>query len=300
MTAHRFELLPSRAPAEVRHVYSVDVEEYFQVNAFEPYLRREDWPQYPTRLAESVNRLLDLLARHGTTGTFFVLGWIARQHPQVVRRIAAAGHEIASHGFWHRRLGGLSPREFREDVRDAKAALEDLAARPVTGFRAPSFSLVRSTAWAVEVLLEEGHRYDSSRFPIRFRDYGSPEVPRQPHLVHTPSGSLLELPLATLRWMGMTLPAAGGAYLRQLPYAVVGRGFAEWTRRGIPAMFYIHPWEIDEAQPRLPVPLLPTLRHYRGLERSMPRMERLLSSHRFDTAQQVFPLARPAARQGEE
>lgn len=279
----------ARTAGPVVHHFSVDVEEYFQVNAFEPYVARERWHEMPARLEASVDAILALLDRRGATGTFFTLGWVARHRPQVVRAIAAAGHEIASHGFWHQRVVTLTPAEFRADVRDARAALEDVAGAPVTGYRAPSFSIIPGCEWAFEVLLEEGHQYDSSRFPIRRAGYGSPGTPRDPYVIDTPSGLLLELPLATATFLDRLVPAAGGGYLRQFPFGVIRRAFREAAARRAPGMFYIHPWEVDPGQPRLPVPMVTRVRHYRGLARTLPLMDRLLAEFPFRSVRETYP-----------
>ncbi len=279
-------LLPPQVGAP--HLFTVDVEDYFQVVAFEGRVRREDWDRYPSRVEANTDRLLELLQRRKVLGTFFTLGWIAERFPALVRRIAEQGHEVASHGQWHRRVSRLTPPEFRLEVRESKARLEEASGQPCLGFRAPSFSIVPGCEWAFDVLLEEGYRYDSSLFPIRRPDYGYPASPDGPYLMHRPAGTLLELPLATTRVAGMRLPAAGGAYLRQLPVAVVRRAFAYWGNRGISAMFYIHPWEYDAEQPRLPCGWLTRQRHYRNLGLTWPRMERLLDEFRFTSVRERF------------
>jgi polysaccharide deacetylase family protein (PEP-CTERM system associated) len=279
------------------HLFTVDVEEYFQVSAFDKLVSRGAWGQYPGRLDRSVELLLELLGRRGAFGTFFTLGWVAERYPALVRRIADAGHEIASHSFWHRRVTTLTRDEFREDVRSSKQALETASGRAVLGFRAPSFSIRPGGEWAFDVLLAEGYRYDSSVFPIRRPDYGYPGAPTTPYLVERAAGVLLEVPLATTRVAGLRLPAAGGAYLRQLPYGLTRRAFAEHERRGDPATFYVHPWELDPEQPRLAVPWLTRLRHYRGLDRMQARVERLLGEFAFTSVARRFGLdpAKPDA-----
>jgi polysaccharide deacetylase family protein (PEP-CTERM system associated) len=270
------------------HIFSADIEEYFQVSAFEPYVSRASWDARPSRVERSTDRLLDLLDRHGSTGTFFTLGWVARHHPHVVRRIVGAGHELASHGFWHRRIWSQSPSEFRDDIRDAKAALEDASGTAVTGYRAPTFSMTPRTAWAWDILIEEGYRYDSSIFPVRRPGYGFPGAPPYPHLIRRPAGELLELPIATLSVAGVRVPAGGGGYLRQLPFQLIHRAFRKLSTAGSPGMFYIHPWELDPEQPRIPCPWLTSVRHYRGLERTVPRLERLLSTFKFTSVARRF------------
>ena len=281
MTAASVSARPADPVRAEAHLFTVDVEEYFHVNAFEPFVSRDRWDTYPSRVDRATDEILELLARHGASGTFFTLGWLARTRPALVRRIADAGHEIASHGFWHRRVPTLAPELFRADVRDAKAALEDVCGQPVLGFRAPSFSIVPGYEWAFDVLLEEGYEYDSSRFPIRRPGYGSPNTPRSPYLIRRAAGTLLELPLATARVLGTLLPAAGGGYLRQFPFPLIRRAFREATAAGVPAVFYVHPWEVDPGQPRMPVPPLVRVRHYRGLRRTLALMDRLLSEFAF-------------------
>jgi polysaccharide deacetylase family protein (PEP-CTERM system associated) len=268
-------------PGSVEHFFTVDVEEYFQVSAFDAAVARADWYTLPSRLARNVDCLLDLLARHNTFGTFFVLGWLVERSPDVVRAIASAGHEIASHGWWHRRVTALTPDEFRSEARSSKAALEDVTGEPVLGFRAPNFSIVPGREWAFDVLVEEGYRYDSSLFPVRRPGYGYPHAVPQPHSIRCLAGELVEFPLATAVWKGLRLPAAGGAYLRQLPYALTRAAFRQHTSRSVPGTFYIHSWEFDPDQPRMSVPWLTRLRHYRGLSGTLSRLERLLSEFRF-------------------
>lgn len=263
------------------HIFTVDVEEYFQVHAFQDHVSPDDWETLPSRVEHCVNEILDLLAAHETEGTFFILGWIADKHPDLVRQIHSAGHEIASHGWSHRRLTELAPEQVREELRSSKKRLEDLTGAEVVGFRAPGFSLTPGLEWVFDLLLEEGFAYDSSLFPIRRPAYGYPGVPPQPHLISREAGTLLELPLSTLSWQGMRLPAAGGGYFRQMPYEITRRALRQSASRGVPAVFYLHPWEIDPHQPRLGVPLLSKVRHYGGLARVRVRLERLLSEFTF-------------------
>lgn len=268
-------------PNATPHFFTVDVEEHFHVSAFDGIVDRATWDGRESRVERNVDLLLDLLARHDTLGTFFTVGWVARKHPALVRRIADRGHEVASHTYWHRKVSATTPEEFRQDIRECKAVLEDVTGRPVHGFRAPSFSIRPGDEWAFDVLLEEGHRYDSSLFPIRRPDYGYPSAPIVPHLIQRASGALLELPLATTRFYRTRIPAAGGGYLRHFPFALIRRAFREHSARNQPGMFYIHPWEIDPGQPRIAAPWLTRVRHYRNLSRSLPRLERLLGEFRF-------------------
>jgi polysaccharide deacetylase family protein (PEP-CTERM system associated) len=276
------------------HHFTVDVEEYFHVSAFEPYVERRRWERFESRVDHSVDRLLDLLAEHGARGTFFVLGWLAERRPALVRRIAAAGHEIASHGADHRRVTHQTPDEVRASVRRSKHVLEDITGVPVRGFRAPSFSIVPGREWALDVLLEEGYVYDSSLFPVRRRGYGYPGGERDPHWIERPGGRLGQVPPATLRLAGVNLPASGGAYFRLFPYPIIQAAFRQAEARGVPGTFYLHPWELDPEQPRLAVPWWTRVRHYGGIRHAEERLHRLLSDFRFQPIADTLALS-PAA-----
>lgn len=265
----------------VRHHFTVDVEEHFQVLALAPYAPRERWGSYESRVARNVDRLLELLARRSATGTFFTLGWVAERQPAMIKAIAAAGHEVASHGYDHRRVTELSPEEFRVQARHTKAIVEDLTGQPCLGYRAPNYSIVAGREWALDILLEEGYRYDSSLFPVRRPGYGYAGGGRDPHWLERPAGRLLEIPPSTLRRAGLNIPAAGGAYFRLLPFGLVRAALRDAARRGQPGTFYLHPWEYDAAQPRFAVPFLTRVRHYGRLAGVLPRLERLLEEFRF-------------------
>jgi polysaccharide deacetylase family protein (PEP-CTERM system associated) len=268
---------------------TIDVEDYFQVSAFEHHVNRRDWPNFESRVCANTDRLLGLFAAREVRATFFVLGWVAERFPQLVRRIADGGHEVASHGFHHRLVYSTSPADFREDVRRAKLTLEAAAGMPVVGYRAPSYSITDRSMWALDILIEEGYLYDSSIYPIHHDRYGIPTWPRHIHRVQRQGGSIWELPGSTIRVIGTNLPVGGGGYFRLLPYS--------WTRRGIrrvnrvenqPAVFYLHPWEIDPDQPRLPASWITRARHYRNLHKTESRLERLLDEFAFGTVQQVL------------
>lgn len=263
------------------HLFSVDVEEHFQVSAFERYVPRSSWDHHPSRVERNTDRLLDLLARCGSTATFFTLGWVAKRCPGLVRRITEQGHEVASHSWWHGRVSTLSRKEFSRELRSSREILEDVSGAPVHGFRAPSFSIRPGMEWAFDALLEEGYTYDSSLFPIRRPDYGYPPAAPGPHWIARPAGRLLELPMLTLDLFGQRLPAAGGGYLRHLPEGIMHRALAARAAEGQTGMMYVHPWEVDPDQPRLPVGFLTRMRHYGGLHRTLPRLERLFAAHRF-------------------
>lgn len=281
LRAHTVFARPSTSRKAVFHHFTVDVEEYFQVSALEPYSPRNRWDTIPSRLDIGVHSLLDLLSENNASATFFVLGWIADRAPGLIREIAAKGHEIASHGSDHRRVTALTSAEFRESVRTSKRILEDIVGHAIVGYRAPNFSIVRGREWALETLVEEGYRYDSSLFPVRRKGYGFVGGARDPHLLQLDSGTLHEIPPATLKVGKAILPAGGGAYFRHLPYAFVESAILAAERRGVPATFYIHPWELDPSQPRMRTSMLTQLRHYGGLTRTVPRLRRLLSSFHF-------------------
>jgi polysaccharide deacetylase family protein (PEP-CTERM system associated) len=272
---------------------TIDVEDYFQVSAFDHAVSRDVWDAYPLRVEANTQRLLALFDDFDVKATFFVLGWVADRCPGLVAAIAGAGHELASHGYGHRLVYDQTPATFREDVRRAKALIEDQSGQAVRGYRAPSYSITRRSLWALDVLLEEGYAYDASIFPIRHDRYGIPDAPRHPHVQACAAGTLLEAPPSTVRIGPLNLPVAGGGYFRLLPY--------RWTQWGIrrlnareaqPAVFYLHPWEIDPEQPRIPASALSRFRHYRHLDRTEARLRRLLSDFRFG------PLARVVDRIG--
>lgn len=270
----------------VSAIFSVDVEEYFQVSSFDKIVDPAEWPTLPSRIEAQIDVLLDLLAKHEAKGTFFVLGWIARHHPRVVRRIHDAGHEIASHGDYHLRVCACGAKRFREEIAISRDLLEDLIGERVLGYRAPSFSITPGTEWAFDILLEEGYVYDSSLFPIRRSGYGHPGADVRPFWIDRLAGSLLEIPPTTFRFAGMRLPAAGGAYLRHFPYSLTRHALEHSEVR----MVYIHPWELDPDQPRLPVSWLTTKRHYGGVEGTRSKVERMLSEFPFQSIADVFAL----------
>lgn len=264
-------------------LFTVDVEDYFHVSAFERVVRRSDWDWYPSRIEANVARLLDLCDEYGVRGTWFVLGWEAEKRPAMVRRIAERGHEVGCHSFWHREVFTLDPKEFREDTLRAKRAIEDAAGVPVLGYRAPSFSITEASLWALEILEQLGFVYDSSIFPVRHPRYGIPGAPVAPNRVRCGNGGRLwELPPATVGVLGSRIPIAGGGYLRQFPAALMRAGLQRLVRsERLPAVLYVHPWEIDPAQPRLASGLVTRIRHYRNLGAAEPRLRRLLRDHSF-------------------
>ncbi|HVB34937.1 MAG TPA: XrtA system polysaccharide deacetylase [Patescibacteria group bacterium] len=276
------ELARGAAWRSVPDCLSVDVEDYFQVEAFRDQIPPETWPSYPSRVVENTHRVLHLLSRFESRATFFILGWVAERHPRLVREILAAGHEVGCHSYWHRCLWRLSPEEFREDTRRARCAIEDAGGQPVLGYRAPSFSIVERSLWALEILAEEGFIYDSSVFPVHHDVYGLPRAPRFPFRWAKRRGHLLfELPPATTRLFGLNLPAAGGAYLRILPEWYTHWAVRRIRREGAGLAVYFHPWEIDPQQPRLRGRLRSRFRHYFHLDKMEGKLGRILRAGKF-------------------
>ena len=266
---------------------TVDVEDYFQVSAFDRRIPRDSWDRIPRRVEANVDCILDLLDAHAARATFFTLGWIAERHPAMVRRIAACGHELASHGYSHRRASEQGRDDFLDDIKRAKRLLEDTAGTAIRGYRAPSFSVGPRNAWAFECIAEAGYSYSSSVYPIRHDHYGAPSAPRFAHEVRP---GLIELPVATIRMFSTNLPAGGGGYFRLLPYEMSRWSLARINRVDRkPAIFYFHPWEIDATQPVLDgIPAKTRFRHYVNLGRTHARLRRLLSDFRWDRADRIF------------
>ena len=274
----------------MKNAFTVDVEDYFQVEGFAQVIDRGSWDTFRPRVSASTATLLEMLARRSVTATFFVLGWVARKYPQIVREIAAAGHEVASHGMSHRLIYTQTPTEFRSETREAKALLEDLCQRPVLGYRAATYSITRRSLWALDILGEEGFKYDSSIFPMRHDRYGIPDAELKPHVLTTPGGGkLVEFPISVLRYKGVTVPVAGGGYFRLFPYR-----FTRWALRRLNQqqqefVFYVHPWEVDPAQPRVyGASPMSRFRHYLNLDRCAQRLGRLLEDFEFDAMHAVL------------
>jgi polysaccharide deacetylase family protein (PEP-CTERM system associated) len=280
----------------VVNMLTVDVEDYFHASVFDAAVPRDRWDDLESRVSANTDRLLAIFAEAGVRATFFVLGWVAERRPALVRRIAASGHEIASHGYGHRLVYGGTREEFRADLRRAKRAIEAAAGVPVAGYRAPSYSITAQSLWALDVLIEEGYQYDASIFPIHHDRYGIAASPRRPYRVWRRHGSLWEIPGSTVRVGGLNLPVAGGGYFRLLPYAWTKWGIDRVNRQeGQPVVFYLHPWEIDPAQPRIPLPAPSRIRHYANLGRTEARLRRLLSDFQFDSIAGVTQIVRHAA-----
>jgi len=282
---------PGAAPGGIVNALTVDVEHYFQVSAMAPYIARSAWDTIECRVENNVERLLARFAANEAHATFFTLGWIAERYPAMIRRIVAAGHELASHGYGHQRATDLSRAEFEDDITRAKSILEDVGGVAVRGYRAPSFSIDKRNLWAFDSLRDAGYAYSSSVYPVHHDHYGMPDAPRFPY--HPRGGSVLEIPVSTLRVGGRNLPIGGGGYFRLLPYAVSRRAIERLHRsERRPAVFYLHPWEIDPGQRRIEgIGAKSRFRHYVNLSRTEPRLQRLLDDFRWDTIRAVFDLA---------
>ncbi len=268
---------------------TVDVEDYFQVSAFEPYISRDEWAHIPCRVEQNTHKILDLFAQHDAKATFFTLGWVAERYPDLIRRMVAEGHELASHGYSHVRVTQQTPEAFREDVIKTKQLLEDISGIEVVGYRAASYSINKTNMWALDVLGETGHKYSSSIYPIKHDLYGVPDAPR---FAFRPLGEqgILEIPVTTLQVLGKKLPCGGGGFFRLYPYA-----FSRWALQhvnnadGESGMFYFHPWEIDPDQPRqMGISRKARFRHYLNLKKMQHRLSRLLQDFEWGRMDQVF------------
>lgn len=279
------------APDALHHLnaLTVDVEDYYQVEAFAKVVRREDWANWESRVERNTKLLLEMFVRHDIRATFFTLGYVAEQHPQLVREIAQAGHEIACHSYYHRLVYTQTPDEFREDLRSAKHRLEDLIGASVIGYRAPSYSITAQSLWALDILIEEGFSYDSSIFPVHHDRYGMPDAERFPHVLHRPTGEIIEFPPSTVRMRGMNFPISGGGYFRLYPYRLFRLGWQRINRsEAESAIFFLHPWEVDPDQPIVPGTRLNIWRHRVNLSQTQGKLERLLNDFAFAPVKQVL------------
>jgi len=281
---------PSRALTASRvNAFTVDVEDYFHVAALASAISRESWSQREYRVERNTECLMELLAEHGVHGTFFVLGWVAERSPELVRRIAAAGHEVACHGYSHELIYRQSREAFREETARAKGLLQDAIGQAVLGYRAASFSIVRDSLWALDELIDLGFHYDSSIFAIRHDRYGIPDASPVPGKVTAPSGrAILEFPMAPANFFGLKIPVTGGGYFRIFPYRLTLAGLRRINAAGRPFAFYLHPWEIDPEQPRIAVGMLSQFRHYTNLTRCQERLRRLLSEFAFSPMDRIL------------
>ncbi len=296
-TASAADNRPQTAGA-IRHLMTIDVEEYFQVESAAASIGPDAWHNWPSRIQPSVERILALLERHQTKATFFVLGWVANQHPYLVRAIAQAGHEVASHGMSHAMITRLSPQQFRGEILDSRKMLQDISGQEVIGYRAPTFSIMHQTAWALDELVLAGYKYDSSVFTVRHDRYGVPEAPPGPHMANAGNDtiSILEIPPLTLPvGRRLRLPMGGGGYLRLLPTLAMEMAITRSQRNSLPAMIYLHPWELDPGQPLLPMPRMKRWRHRVGLAGAEKKLDRLLTRYSFAAVEDCLPMLRSLA-----
>lgn len=286
---HKYEI-------NMAHALSFDVEEHFQVSAFWCPIRRGHWDQLESRVEKNTRKLADILAITGVKATFFILGWVAERHPALVRHLADAGHEVASHGYGHELVTAQTPSVFRDDIRRAKAILEDLSGKRVVGYRAPSFSITEQTGWALPILVEEGHLYDSSVYH-KFRErYVSGQRAGYSYQIETSAGSLWEVPPSTMKACGVHLPIAGGGYFRLIPYPMLKMFLKRLEKKGAQLVMYLHPWEIDPHQPRMDGPILSRIRHYMNLKKTEQRLGYLLGDFSFGSIVDVIAPLREAYR----
>ena len=275
------------ADVRVVNALTIDVEDYFQVSALAPYISRAEWERIPCRVEQNIDVVLDLLRETSSKATFFTLGWIAERYPDLIRRIASEGHEVASHGYGHHRASDQTTQAFLADIRLSKLLLEDVSGQEVRGYRAPSFSIGEDNLWAFDCIAEAGYRYSSSVYPVRHDHYGMPDAPRFPFEARP---GLMEVPVTTSRLFSANVPAGGGGYFRLLPYPV--SRWLVWRLNHLesqPAVFYFHPWELDPEQPRTPgIDAKTRFRHYLNLHRTERRLRKLLRDFRWDRLDRVF------------
>jgi len=279
----------STATMADRNALSIDVEEYFQVEAFSDIIRKKDWDIFSPRAEEQTDRILELLESFQVRGTFFVLGWLAERNPNLVRKIHDAGHEVASHGYEHKMISRMTPAEFRNDIRESKQILEGITNSEIHGYRAPTFSIVERTTWAYEILLEEGFRYSSSVYPIWHDRYGWPEFGQEPRsMASSGNGEIWEIPMAVGSIGPFKIPFGGGGYLRLYPLFLTRVLFRSQLKKGKPSILYMHPWELDANQPRIDAPYFRHIRHYAGIRKMEKKLVHLLQSLKFGTVRQYL------------
>lgn len=273
----------------IKNAFTVDVEDYFQVSAFSPYVKRSEWNLYECRIEENIDKIINILDISGTKATFFTLGWIAERYPQIVRKIVQEGHELASHGYGHERAFDLSELEFLSDLQSSKKILEDISGVEVKGYRAPSFSISKNNLWAFDCLLASGYKYSSSIYPIKHDHYGIPDAPRFPYSVRD---GLVEIPITTLRLFGKNYPSSGGGYFRLLPYFLSKIMIDKVISTDMQsAIFYFHPWEIDFKQPKIAgINFKTKFRHYVNINKMEGKIKRLLSDFKWDRVDKVFSI----------
>ncbi len=281
----------------MKNILSVDVEEWFHPEALQHLFPRDTWDKQPLRVETLIDRLLEVFARHRAKATFFVLGWVAEKHPEMVRKIVKEGHEVASHSYSHRMITKMSPREFKEDLHRSLDVLQNISGEKVLGFRAPTFSITEKTFWAYQILIDAGLQYDSSVYPIWHDRYGVPEAPRSVYAVHLANGkSILEFPMPTLKIFGKNFPFGGGGYLRLFPLRFTMRAIRKFNKEGYPAIVYMHPWEFDTQQPKVKMGRLQSFRHYGRIAQNFSKLERLLTTYEWTSFAKYLDIVQSDAR----
>ena len=273
----------------IRNALTVDVEDYFQVSAFADNIEQHEWDEHPLRVEDNTYKLLDLFDEYQVKATFFTLGWVAERKRDLVLEIARRGHEVACHGYSHQLVYNQTPEVFQQETVRAKSILEDIIQQPVRGYRAASYSITEKSLWALDILAESGFVYDSSIFPVRHDRYGMPDTPEHPYHLKTPAGhSIIEFPLSTAKILNYRLPVAGGGYFRLYPYWLSRMGLRQINRQHKPFIFYLHPWEVDPEQPRIPASWFSRFRHYNNLDKCEPRLRKLMTDFQFGTTWDVL------------
>ncbi len=273
----------------IRNALTVDVEDYFQVSAFADNIEQHEWDEHPLRVEDNTYKLLDLFDEYQVKATFFTLGWVAERKRNLVLEIARRGHEVACHGYSHQLVYNQTPEVFQQETVRAKSILEDIIQQPVRGYRAASYSITEKSLWALDILAESGFVYDSSIFPVRHDRYGMPDTPEHPYHLKTPAGhSIIEFPLSTAKILNYRLPVAGGGYFRLYPYWLSRMGLRQINRQHKPFIFYLHPWEVDPEQPRIPASWFSRFRHYNNLDKCEPRLRKLMTDFQFTTSWDVL------------
>ena len=268
----------------MKNVLTIDVEDYFHVAALAKSINRKNWDSMESRVTSNVHRLLDLFDEHNVKATHFVLGWVAERFPDLIKEIDRRGHEVASHGYSHQLVYNQTPQVFENETRDSKNLIEDITGKPVNGYRAASYSITRKSLWALDILADLGFVYDSSIFPVVHDRYGIKGSPEYPHILETPAKKkLIEYPLSTYRLFGQAIPVAGGGYFRLYPYWLSRFFYQRINKSSTPFVFYLHPWEVDPAQPRVKASLLSEFRHYNNLDKCQNRLSNLLDDFSFTT-----------------
>ena len=273
----------------VNNAFTVDVEDYFHVSAFENNISRKNWADMECRVEKNTHRILDLLDEHGHKGTFFVLGWVADRYPGLVREIGDRGHEVACHGYSHKLIYNQTPDEFREETIKAKQLLEDQVQVKVHGYRAASYSITQDSLWALDILADAGFTYDSSIYPVYHDKYGIPGAKEQPHVMSTLNGaSIIEFPLSVFKLLRYNLPVSGGGYFRLYPFLFTEYALKSLNKSEMSFIFYMHPWEIDPGQPKIKSSFLSRFRHYNNLDKCENRLNKLLSAFNFITVSEAL------------